>query len=79
MNSTRLRHIENALNNFNFMSPLDIYMRLYFKSNNIKNKDKPYISEHVYNIIKNKTLLSYLSSPSSLYTNVIKTYFSSDK
>ncbi|GAW83682.1 sun-family protein [Plasmodium gonderi] len=79
MNSTRLRHIENALNSFNFMSPLDIYMRLYFKSNNIKNRDKPYISEHVYNIIKNKTLLLYLSSPSALYTNIIKTYFSSDK
>ncbi|VWU50510.1 sun-family protein, putative [Hepatocystis sp. ex Piliocolobus tephrosceles] len=79
MNSTRLRHIENALNNFNFTSPLDIYMRLYFKSNNIKNQDKPYISEHVYNIIKNKTLLAYLSSPNMLYTNVIKTYFSSER
>lgn len=54
-------------------------MRLYFKSNNIKSKDKPYIAEHVYNIIRNKTLLSYLSAPSSLYTNIIKTYFSSDK
>ncbi|CAG9472376.1 sun-family protein, putative [Plasmodium vivax] len=79
MNSGRLRHIENALNSFNFMSPLDIYMRLYFKANSIKSKDKPFISDHVYNIIRNKTLLSYLSAPSPLYTSVIKTYFASDR
>mmetsp|Transcript_23303 Transcript_23303/g.59853 ORF Transcript_23303/g.59853 Transcript_23303/m.59853 type:complete len:381 (+) Transcript_23303:41-1183(+) len=84
MNVFRVRHLENALNVYErgrgHTTAVDMYLRRYFKSHDtITPKDRAWISEHFYDLVRWRGLLDYVAPPPTTWTNRIRTYFTSDR
>ncbi|EPT31280.1 putative ribosomal RNA small subunit methyltransferase B [Toxoplasma gondii TgCatPRC2] len=94
MNAFRLRHLEQALELYHKLPaatpsastspfpslPLDLFVRHYFKCHkSINSADKLFITSHLYQIIKWKGLLDFLTPPPAAWSSRIRTYFISDR
>ncbi|PHJ16299.1 ribosomal rna small subunit methyltransferase b [Cystoisospora suis] len=90
MNAFRLRHLEQSLELYHKLPPatpcsfpslpLDLFVRHYFKCHkSIKSADKLFITNHLYQIVKWKALLDFLTPPPAAWSSRIRTYFISDR
>eukprot|EP00916_Digyalum_oweni_P017821 GHVL01029418.1.p1 GENE.GHVL01029418.1~~GHVL01029418.1.p1 ORF type:complete len:383 (+),score=47.49 GHVL01029418.1:21-1169(+) len=82
MNAARVRHVENALYSYDKIraQPLDLFLHSYFKSHRNSNpRDQAWITEHVYDLVRWKGLLDYVTPPPVTWSNRLKTYFISDR
>lgn len=88
MNAKRVRHVENALNLFDDARvaqcttlPLDLFLRQYFQANrqSLRPKDRAWVTEHTYELVRWKGLLSAVTPKPHAWTTLMRTYFVSDR
>ena len=74
--SFRNRHIIFILKNFDIAKkPLDSFLRNYFRKNkSIGSKDRKFIAESIYEIIRYKGILDYLSESPITWEKRLNTY-----
>ncbi|SJK86409.1 NOL1/NOP2/sun family [Babesia microti strain RI] len=78
MNSLRVRHLENALIQYekigNGRMALDYFLRYYFYSNKLTSSSKGWISDQIYHIFRWKSLIEYATSPPHSWPSLLRTY-----
>eukprot|EP00397_Hematodinium_sp_SG-2012_P052830 GEMP01062703.1.p1 GENE.GEMP01062703.1~~GEMP01062703.1.p1 ORF type:complete len:384 (+),score=96.66 GEMP01062703.1:85-1236(+) len=87
MNAKRVRHVENALKLFDesrvtqcVTLPLDLFLRQYFQANKLlKPLDRAWVSEHTYELVRWKGLLTAVTPKPHPWTALMRTYFVSDR
>eukprot|EP00386_Alphamonas_edax_P006572 GDKI01021246.1.p1 GENE.GDKI01021246.1~~GDKI01021246.1.p1 ORF type:complete len:382 (-),score=68.63 GDKI01021246.1:28-1173(-) len=84
MNAFRVRHLENCLKHFEevttFKQPLDLFLKRYFQAHKaIASQDRAFIVENVYDLVRWKGLLDYVTPPPANWSNRLRTFFISDR
>lgn len=87
MNSSRVRHLENALGLFETMRktdtpflPLDLFLRRYFQAHKfLESRDRAWIADKTYELYRWRGLLDHLSTPPHNWVTRMRTFFLSDR
>lgn len=84
MNAFRVRHLENCLCGFEeatlLKQPLDLFLQRYFRAHKaIGSSDRAWICDNVYEMVRWKGLIDYLTPPPTTWPNRLRTYIISDR
>ncbi|CEM12941.1 unnamed protein product [Vitrella brassicaformis CCMP3155] len=84
MNAFRVRHLENALLNFeqvtSLKQPLDLHLKRYFQAHRqLGSADRAWICTQIYELVRWRGLLDYVTPPPSTWSSRLRTFFISDR